>query len=188
LQKPASTLSLILGTLIAISIGVPSAVRQGTMIDYAARIFSITGVSIPSFCLAILIILGLVHYLMWLRPLDYVPFWVDPRLNFRQLVCPAPAPGYRLSAVGARMTRSNTLEVLREDYVRTAHAKGVQERVVVLRHALKNALLTIITIIGIELPVSFGGLAVVATVFTQPVSTGSWWMRLRIAITHRSRR
>jgi peptide/nickel transport system permease protein len=86
------------------------------------------------------------------------------------------------------MTRSNTLEVLREDYVRTAHAKGVQERVVVLRHALKNALLTIITIIGIELPVSFGGLVVVATVFTQPVSAGSWWMQLRIAITHRSRR
>jgi peptide/nickel transport system permease protein len=160
--------SLILGTLIAIPIGVLSAVRQDTMIDYAARIFSIAGLSIPSFWLAILIILGLVHYFQWLPPLDYAPFWVDPWLNVKQLVFPALATGYRLSAIGARMTRSSILEVLREDYVRTARAKGVQERVVLLRHALKNALLPVITILGIELLVLFGGLVVVETVFTIP--------------------
>ena len=174
-------LSLILGTLIAIPIGVLSAVRQDTMVDYAARIFSIAGLSVPSFWLAILIILGLVHYFKWLPPLDYAPFWVDPWLNFKQLVFPALATGYRLSAIGARMTRSSILEVLREDYVRTARAKGVQERVVVLRHALKNALLPVITMIGIELLVLFGGLVVVETVFTIP-GIGRF---LVDAITHR---
>jgi peptide/nickel transport system permease protein len=174
-------LSLILGTLIAIPIGVLSAVRQDTMVDYAARIFSIAGLSIPSFWLAILVILGLVHYFKWLPPLDYAPFWVDPWLNFKQLAFPALVTGYRLSAIGARMTRSSILEVLREDYVRTARAKGVQERVVLLRHALKNALLPVITIIGIELLVLFGGLVVVETVFTIP-GIGRF---LVDAITHR---
>jgi peptide/nickel transport system permease protein len=161
-------LSLTLGTLIAIPIGVLSALRQDTLIDYGARIFTIAGLSLPSFWLAILIILGLVHYFRWLPPLDYAPFWVDPWLNFKQLVFPALATGYRLSAIGARMTRSSVLEVLREDYVRTARAKGARDRVVVLRHALKNALLPVITIIGIELLVLFGGLIVVETVFTIP--------------------
>ena len=173
--------SLILGTLIAIPIGVLSAVRQDTMVDYAARIFSIAGLSIPSFWLAILIIVGLVHYFKWLPPLDYAPFWVDPWLNFKQLAFPALVTGYRLSAIGARMTRSSILEVLREDYVRTARAKGVKEHLVVLRHALKNALLPVITIIGIELLVLFGGLVVIETVFTIP-GIGRF---LVDAITHR---
>jgi peptide/nickel transport system permease protein len=174
-------LSLILGTLIAIPIGVLSAVRQDTLIDYGARIFTIAGLSVPNFWLAILIILGLVHYFQWLPPLDYAPIWVDPWLNFKQLVFPALVTGYRLSAIGARMTRSSVLEVLREDYVRTARAKGVRERVVVLRHALQNALLPVITIIGIELLVLFGGLVVVETVFTIP-GVGRF---LVDAITHR---
>jgi peptide/nickel transport system permease protein len=174
-------LSLILGTLIAIPVGVLSAVRQDTLIDYGARIFTIAGLSVPNFWLAILIILGLVHYFKWLPPLDYAPFWVDPWLNFKQLVFPALVTGYRLSAIGARMTRSSVLEVLREDYVRTARAKGVRERVVVLRHALQNALLPVITIIGIELLVLFGGLVVVETVFTIP-GIGRF---LVDAITHR---
>jgi peptide/nickel transport system permease protein len=174
-------LSLLLGTSIAIPIGVVSALRQDTFIDYGARIFSIAGLSIPSFWLAILIILGLVHYFRWLPPLDYAPFWVDPWLNFKQLIFPALVTGYRLSAIGARMTRSSVLEVLREDYVRTARAKGSREQVVVLKHALKNALLPVITIIGIELLVLFGGLIVVETVFTIP-GIGRF---LVDAITHR---
>jgi peptide/nickel transport system permease protein len=174
-------LSLILGTLIAIPIGVLSALRQDTLVDYGARIFTIAGLSLPSFWLAILIILGLVHYFRWLPPLDYAPFWVDPWLNFKQLVFPALVTGYRLSAIGARMTRSSVLEVLREDYVRTARAKGAREQVVVLKHALKNALLPVITIIGIELLVLFGGLIVVETVFTIP-GIGRF---LVDAITHR---
>ena len=161
-------LSLLLSTAIALPVGVLSALKQDTFADYAARIFVISGLSLPNFWLAILIILGLVHYFRWLPPLDYAPFWVDPWLNFKQLVFPALATGYRLSAISARMTRSSVLEVLRDDYVRTARAKGLRERVVVVKHALKNALLPVITITSVELLILFGGLVVVETVFTIP--------------------
>lgn len=161
-------LSLLLSTAIAVPVGVLSAVKQDSFADYAARVFVITGLSLPNFWLAILVILGLVHYFKWLPPLDYAPFWADPWLNFKQLVFPAVVTGYRLSAIGARMTRSSVLEVLRDDYVRTARAKGLRERVVVVKHALKNALLPVITITSVELLVLFGGLVVVETVFTIP--------------------
>jgi peptide/nickel transport system permease protein len=163
-----AVLSLALGTLIAIPIGVLSAVRQDTLVDYAARVFVIAGLSIPNFWLSILLILALVHYFSWLPPLDYAPFWVDPWLNMKQLIFPALITGYRLSAVGARMTRSSLLEVLRDDFVRTARAKGLREQIVIFRHALRNALLPVITIIGVEVLVLFGGLVVVETVFTIP--------------------
>jgi peptide/nickel transport system permease protein len=176
-----AVMSLILGTLIAIPVGVLSAVRQDTMADYASRVFVIAGLSLPNFWLAILVILGLVHYFKWLPPLDYAPFWVEPWQNFKQLVFPALITGYRLSAIGARMTRSSILEVLRDDYVRTARAKGLQELVVVLKHALRNALLPVITIIGLELLTLFGGLVVIETVFTIP-GIGRY---LVDAITHR---
>ena len=174
-------MSLLLGTLIAIPIGVLSAIRQDTLVDYAARLFVIAGLSIPNFWLAILVILGLVHYFAWLPPLNYEPFWVDPWLNFKQLAFPALITGYRLSAICARMTRSSILEVLRDDYVRTARAKGVLERLVVFKHALRNALLPVITILGVELLVLFGGLVVIETVFTIP-GVGRY---LIDAITHR---
>jgi peptide/nickel transport system permease protein len=174
-------MSLLLGTLIAIPVGVLSAVRQDTLADYAARVFVIAGLSLPNFWLAILIILGLVYYFQWLPPLNYAPFWVDPWLNFKQLVFPALVTGYRLSAIGARMTRSSILEVLRDDYVRTARAKGLGELVVVLKHALRNALLPVITIIGLELLTLLGGLVVIETVFTIP-GIGRY---LVDAITHR---
>ena len=176
-----AVMSLLLGTLIAIPVGVLSAVRQDTLADYAARVFVIAGLSLPNFWLAILIILGLVHYFQWLPPLNYAPFWVDPWLNFKQLVFPALVTGYRLSAIGARMTRSSILEVLRDDYVRTARAKGLREYVIVLKHALRNALLPVITIIGLELLTLFGGLVVIETVFTIP-GIGRY---LVDAITHR---
>lgn len=163
-----AVLSLVLSTVIAVPIGVLSAVKQDSVVDYAARIFVISGLSLPNFWLAILIILGLVHYFSWLPPLDYAPFWVDPWLNFKQLAFPAIATGYRLSAISARMTRSSVLEVLRDDYVRTARAKGLHERAVVLKHALKNAMLPVITITSVELLILFGGLVVVETVFTVP--------------------
>ena len=176
-----AVLSLLLGTLIAIPIGVLSAVRQDTLIDYAARVFVIAGLSLPNFWLSLLLILGLVYYFQWLPPLDYAPFWVNPWLNMQQLAFPALITGYRLSAVGARMTRSSLLEVLRDDFVRTARAKGLREQVVVCRHALSNALLPVITIIGVELLTLFGGLVVVETVFTIP-GIGRF---LVDAITHR---
>ena len=176
-----AVLSLLLGTLIAIPVGVLSAVRQDTVIDYAARVFVIAGLSIPNFWLSLLLILGLVYYFQWLPPLDYAPFWVNPWLNLQQLAFPALITGYRLSAVGARMTRSSLLEVLRDDFVRTARAKGLREQVVVFRHALSNALLPVITVIGLELLTLFGGLVVVETVFTIP-GVGRF---LVDAITHR---
>jgi peptide/nickel transport system permease protein len=174
-------LSLVLGTLIAIPVGVLSAVRQDTLADYAGRVFVISGLSLPNFWLAILVILGLVHYFNWLPPLTYAPFWVEPWQNMKQLAFPALITGYRLSALGARMTRSSLLEVLRDDYVRTARAKGLREFVVVLNHALRNALLPVITIIGLELLTLFGGLVVIETVFTIP-GIGRY---LVDAITHR---
>lgn len=176
-----AVMSLLLGTLIAIPVGVLSAVRQDTLADYAARVFVIAGLSLPNFWLAILIILGLVHYFQWLPPLNYAPFWADPWLNLKQLAFPALVTGYRLSAIGARMTRSSILEVLRDDYVRTARAKGLREYVIVLKHALRNALLPVITIIGLELLTLFGGLVVIETVFTIP-GIGRY---LVDAITHR---
>ena len=174
-------MSLLLGTAIAVPNGILSAVRQDTLIDYAARLFVIAGLSLPNFWLAILVILGLVHYFHWLPPLNYAPFWADPWLNFKQLIFPALITGYRLSAIGARMTRSSLLEVLRDDFVRTARAKGLRENVVVLKHALRNALLPVVTIIGVELLVLFGGLVVIETVFTIP-GIGRF---LVDAITHR---
>ena len=176
-----AVMSLLVGTLIAIPIGVLSAVRQDTLADYVARIFVISGLSLPNFWLAILIILALVHYFKWLPPLDYAPFWTDPWQNLKQLAFPALATGYRLSAIGARMTRSSILEVLRDDYVRTARAKGLREYVIVLKHALRNALLPVITIIGLELLTLFGELVVIETVFTIP-GIGRY---LVDAITHR---
>lgn len=176
-----AVMSLLLSVMLSIPIGLISAVRQDTVVDYAARVFVIAGLSVPNFWLAILLILALVHYFQWLPPLDYAPLWVDPWLNFKQLIFPALVTGYRLSAIGARMTRSSVLEVLRDDYVRTARAKGLRERVVVIKHALRNALLPVITIVGIELLVLFGGLVVVETVFTIP-GVGRF---LVDAITHR---
>jgi peptide/nickel transport system permease protein len=181
LSANLALMSLLLGTLIAIPIGLLSAIRQDTLVDYAARIFVITGLSLPNFWLAILVILALVHYFRWLPPLNYAPFWVDPWLNFKQLVFPALITGYRLSAFGARMTRSSMLEVLRDDFVRTARAKGLREFMVVIKHALRNALLPVVTIIGVELLVLFGGLVVTETVFTVP-GIGRF---LVDAITHR---
>src|SRR5262245_24073642 len=163
-----AVLSLVLSILIAVPIGVLSAIKQDSVVDYAARIFVIGGLSLPNFWLAILVILGLVHYFKWLPPLDYAPFWVDPWLNIKQLAFPALITGYRLAAISARMTRSALLEVLRDDFVRTARAKGLRERGVVLKHALKNALLPVITITSVELLVLFGGLVVIETVFTVP--------------------
>jgi peptide/nickel transport system permease protein len=157
--------------IIAIPLGIISAVKQNTWIDYVVRIFSIAGIAMPSFWLGILIILGLLIGTQelfgepWMPPIDYVPIWEDPLRNLSQLIWPAVATGYRYSAVATRMTRSAMLEVLREDYVRTARAKGLAEKIIVNRHALKNALLPVVTIIAIEFAFLMGGLVVTEQVF-----------------------
>jgi len=157
--------------VIAIPFGIISAVKQNTWIDYVVRAFSIAGIAMPSFWLGILIILGLligtqaVFGEPWMPPIEFKPIWEDPVWNLSQLIWPAVATGYRYSAVATRMTRSALLEVLREDYVRTARAKGLPEKIIINRHALKNALLPVVTIIAIEFAFLMGGLVVTEQVF-----------------------
>jgi peptide/nickel transport system permease protein len=158
-------LATAVAVLISVPLGTLAAVRQDTWIDYAVRIFSIAGLAIPSFWLGIIIILAFIIYFQWLPPLTFTPFWVDPKANLMQLIWPALAVGYRYSAVATRMTRSAVLEVLREDYIRTARAKGLWEGAVFMRHALKNALLPVITVIGLEFAFLVGGLVVTEQVF-----------------------
>ncbi len=154
-----------IAVLISIPLGTIAAVRQDTWVDYVVRVFSIAGLAMPSFWLGIIIILTFVIYFHWLPPLIFTSFWVDPKANLLQLIWPALAVGYRYSAVATRMTRSTILEVLREDYIRTARAKGLWEKAVLVRHALKNALLPIITVIGLEFAFLVGGLVVTEQVF-----------------------
>jgi peptide/nickel transport system permease protein len=156
----------LISTIIAIPLGTLAAIRQDTWADYGVRVISIGGLAIPAFWTGILIILLLVIYFEWSPPLVFVPFWEDPWENFAQLVFPIVTVGYRNAAIGTRMTRSAVLEVMREDYIRTAWAKGLQERIVVIKHTLKNAMLPVITIIGAELAFLLGGLVVTETVFT----------------------
>jgi peptide/nickel transport system permease protein len=159
-------MATIVSVLIAIPLGMLAAVRQDTWVDYLVRVVSIGGLAIPSFWIGILCILFLVIYFGWGPPLEFTPPWVDPWANFQMMVWPVVTVGYRYSAVTTRMTRSTVLEVLREDYIRTAWAKGLRERAVVIRHALKNAMLPVITLIGTEFAFLIGGLVVTETVFT----------------------
>ena len=152
--------------LIAIPLGMRAAGRQDTWVDYAVRIVSIGGLAIPSFWIGILCILALVIFFGWGPPLEFTPPWVDPWANLEMMLWPVLTVGYRYSAVTTRMTRSTLLEVLREDYIRTAWAKGLRERAVVIRHALKNAMLPVVTLIGTEFAFLIGGLVVTETVFT----------------------
>ena len=171
LSLQVAIMATLTAILLAIPLGTISAVKQNTWIDYVVRAFSIAGVAMPSFWLGILIILGILitskawFGVSWMPPITYVPIWVDPLHNLSMLIWPALATGYRYSAVATRMTRSAMLEVLREDYVRTARAKGVFRKLIVRRHALRNALLPVITIIGIEFAFLMGGLVVTEQVF-----------------------
>jgi peptide/nickel transport system permease protein len=146
-------------------LGTLAALKQDTWVDYAVRIFSVGGLAMPSFWLGIVMILTFLVLFQWLPPLTFTPFWTDPWANLSQLIWPALAVGYRYSAMATRMTRSAVLEVLREDYVRTARAKGLWERAVVIKHALRNALLPIVTVIGLEFAFLIGGLVVTEQVF-----------------------
>ncbi len=151
--------------LLAIPLGVIAALKQDTWVDYVVRIFSIAGLATPSFWLGIVFILGLLIIFKWLPPMVYTPLWVNPWQNLAQLIWPALAVGYRYSAVATRMTRSAMLEVLREDYIRTARAKGLVEKLILSRHALKNAMLPVLTVIALEFAFLIGGLVVTEQVF-----------------------
>jgi peptide/nickel transport system permease protein len=165
LSLQLAIMATVIAVLLAIPLGVLAALRQDTWVDYAVRIFSIAGLATPSFWLGIVFILGLLIIFKWLPPMVYTPFWVNPWQNMLQLIWPALAVGYRYSAVATRMTRSAMLEVLREDYIRTARAKGLWQRLILSRHALKNAMLPVLTVVALEFAFLMGGLVVTEQVF-----------------------
>lgn len=165
LSMQVAVMATILATFIAIPLGTISAIFKDTWIDHLIRVFAIAGLAVPSFWLGMIIILALLLNFDWIPPLTYVPIYVDPWHNLSQLIWPALAVGYRYSAVATRMTRSTIVEVLQEDYIRTARAKGVFERLVVARHAMRNAMLPVITVIGLEFAFLIGGLVVTEQVF-----------------------
>jgi peptide/nickel transport system permease protein len=159
-------LALVFSTLFGVTLGVLSAVRQDTTLDYVLRVVSLSGLSLPSFWLGLLILMACVQWFGWIPIYRSTPesFWKELGL----LALPAAAVGFRSSALVMRLTRSSMLEVLRQDYVRTARAKGASETAVNYRHALANALLPVVTIVGIEAAFLIGGLIVTETVFNIP--------------------
>ena len=165
LTLQVAIMAAVIAVVIAVPLGTLSALFRDTWLDYAVRIFTIAGLAVPSFWLGMLIVLGLLTAFHWSPPVTYTPLWQDPVANLSQLVWPALAVGYRYAAVVARMVRSSVLEVLREDYIRTARAKGVWESRVVARHAMRNAMLPAITVVGLEFAFLIGGLVVTEQVF-----------------------
>jgi peptide/nickel transport system permease protein len=161
-------LTLAIALVWAIPLGVISAVHQNRPIDYLARIASLSGLSLPLFVTGALILYGLVRVFHWIPPLEFVPFSESPVENLKQLIWPALAQAYYISAPITRLTRSQMLEVIRQDYVRTARAKGLTERVVVYRHALRNSLLPVVTFVGWWGGRLLGGLVIMEIIFVVP--------------------
>jgi peptide/nickel transport system permease protein len=174
-RLPISLEIAILATVIAIAIAIPlgalSAVKQNSWIDHVVRVLAVGGIATPSFWLGIVSLLvildvsGAMFGSPWMPPIEYVPIWQDPIRNLSMALLPAVTVGYRYAAVSMRMTRSAMLEVMQEDYIRTARAKGLLNKLIINRHALKNALLPVVTLIGIEFAFLIGGLVVTEQVF-----------------------
>jgi peptide/nickel transport system permease protein len=163
-----ATLGMVFALVIAIPIGVISATRQDQFADYAGRLAAISGLSLPDFWLATLVITFAAIWFSWIPPIGYTSLWASPWQNLQQFLLPAAILGFRLAAATMRMTRSTLLEVLREDYVRTARAKGLNERWIVYKHALKNALIPVVTVIGGQLGTLLAGTVIVETIFALP--------------------
>jgi peptide/nickel transport system permease protein len=161
-------LSLLVALFIAIPIGIYSAVRQETVFDYIGRSFSILALAVPSFWLGTMVVILPAMWWGWTPPTNIVPFFEQPWENLKTFITPALILGASLSAVTMRMTRSMMLEVLRQDYIRTAWAKGLRERTVVLRHAVKNAMIPVVTLIGLLVPFLFGGTVIIEQIFQLP--------------------
>ncbi|MCH2499181.1 MAG: ABC transporter permease [Dehalococcoidia bacterium] len=161
-------LSMIIAVVFAVPLGILSALKPESWIDYAARIFTLTGISMPTFLVAILVVLGLVHIFDWLPALGYQQIWVDPWANLQQMIFPALTLALYEMAFVARVTRSAMMEIIREDYMRTARSKGLSEKVVIFRHGLKNALLPVLTTSGWIFARLFGGTVIIETIFLVP--------------------
>jgi peptide/nickel transport system permease protein len=161
-------LAMVLGLVIAVPVGVLSATRQDRLSDYIGRLIAISGLSVPDFWLGTLVITFAAIWFAWMPPLGYASLWESPWKNLQQFLLPAAVLGFRLSAATMRMTRSTLLVVLREDYVRTAWAKGLGERIIIYKHALKNALIPVVTIVGGQLGTLLAGTVIVETIFALP--------------------
>jgi len=160
--------AIMIALSLALPIGTYSAIRQDTMGDYGGRTVAILAISIPSFWLGTMIMIYPSIYLGWSPPVKYIPLVADPLANLGQFIIPAVILGMYLSGTTMRMTRTMMLEVLRQDYIRTAWSKGLRERTVVMRHALKNALIPVVTMVGLLMPVVIGGSVVIETIFCLP--------------------
>ena len=161
-------LAIIIGLLIALPVGIYSAIRQDTVADYAGRTVAIVGLATPNFWLATMVMLFPALWWGWSPPLELVPFRDDPLGHVGMFLIPSLILGTAMSAFTMRMTRTMMLEVLRQDYIRTAWSKGLKERVVVIGHAVKNALIPVVTIVGAELPVLVGGAVIMEQIFSLP--------------------
>ncbi len=161
-------IALIVGLIIAIPVGVYSAVRQDTIGDYAGRTVAILGMAIPGFWLGTMIMVYPAIWWGWSPSIDLPSFRQNPIENLKTFIIPGLVLGFALSGVTMRMTRAMVLEVLRQDYIRTAWAKGLRERTVILRHALRNALIPVITLIGLQVPILIGGTIVMEQIFVLP--------------------
>ena len=161
-------LAMVMAGVIAVPLGLISAIKQDTPVDYTGRIITIAGIAFPNFGVAILIVYALTRLFQWFPPLGYANLWDDPWLNVQQLFFPAIALGFSNMAFLGRVTRSAMLEVFREDYIRTARSKGLAERVIVGRHALKNALLPVVTVSGYEVARLLAGTVIIENIFLIP--------------------
>ena len=163
-----AVLGIMISFLVAVPLGIISALTQDTLVDYIARIISFVGISVPTFVTAIVTLYLLVRIFDWSPPLDYTPPWEDPIENLAQMIFPALTLAFFTMAFIARVTRSSMLEVLHEDYVRTARAKGLLERRVIFHHALKNAFLPILTVTGWAFGVFLAGTVIIESIFLIP--------------------
>lgn len=161
-------LALVMASGVAIPMGVISAIKQDTIGDYATRVITIAGIALPNFWVAVMTIFFLILFFKWAPPLDYASPWEDPWTNFQQLIFPAFALGTSNMAFIARITRSAMLEVLHEDYIRTARSKGLKEATVIGRHALRNALLPVVTLTGYEFGRLISGTVIIEVIFLVP--------------------
>jgi peptide/nickel transport system permease protein len=163
-----AVMGVLIGVLVAIPLGVISAIYRDSPLDYSSRLFAIAGLSMPDFWIATMLILYMSTWFSYIPPVSYVGFFDDPWRNFQIMILPALVLGVRMAAVIARMARSTMLEVLGEDYIRTARAKGAREQAVVVRHAMRNAMIPVVTIIGSQFAYLLGGTIVLELVFSIP--------------------
>ena len=161
-------LAIVIGLVIALPVGIYSAIRQDTATDYVGRTAAILGMATPNFWLAIMVMLYPAIWWGWSPSAEYIPLVEDPLGNLGMFIIPSVILGTAMSAATMRMTRTMMLEVLRQDYIRTAWSKGLNERVVIMRHAIKNALIPIVTLIGLQLPLLVSGAVIMEEIFALP--------------------